>query len=221
MTMEVKICGILDRRVARIAVEAGAGALGFVFADSPRRIEPEVAAGIAADIDPQVARVAVFRNPTAEEVLRVLDVFSADIVQAEPGPGLAAVMARGGRVLPVLHDGESASKLEDRLAGAPTPVLLEAAGIGGRGIRPDWDRAAELARRLPLVLAGGLTPGNVRDAIRHVGPLAVDVSSGVESSRGVKDPERIRAFLLAARAGRATGERTASRSGPIFERASR
>lgn len=219
--MEVKICGIRDGRVARISAEAGAAALGFVFADSPRRIEPELAARIAEGLDPEVARVAVFRHPSADEVVRILEVFPADIVQAEPGPGLAAARSRGVGVLPVLHDGDYALELENRLAEESTPVLLEAAGIGGRGMRPDWDRAAGLASRLPLVLAGGLTPGNVRDAIRHVSPAAVDVSSGVESSPGVKDPERIRAFVLAARADRAAGERTAGRPGHIFERASR
>jgi phosphoribosylanthranilate isomerase len=151
-------------------------------------------------------------------VVSTLEAFRADFVQAEPGPGLDAAHSRGVRVLPVLHDGEDTPEMTDSTAGEPSAVLLEAAGIGGRGIRPDWNRAARVARRLPLVLAGGLTPENVGDAIRRVGPAAVDVSSGVESSPGVKDPERIRAFLAAAHSHRTAGPAVAAEIRTVFER---
>ena len=219
--MEVKICGIRDGLTAHVAAEAGAEALGFVFAESPRRIDPVEAARIAAELDPAVTRVAVFRHPSAREVDSLLEVFPADIVQTEPGPGMDAALARGVRVLPVLHDGEDSLEITDSMAGEPRSVLLEAAGVGGRGIRPDWDRAAKVARRLRLVLAGGLTPDNVRDAIRHVAPAAVDVSSGVESSPGVKDPERIRAFLLAAHSRQTAGPIVGTGIRTVFERAPR
>jgi phosphoribosylanthranilate isomerase len=217
--LEVKICGIRDGVTARTAAESGARALGFVFAASPRRIEPEEAARIAADLGPGVALVAVFRHPSAMEVERVLDLFPADIVQAESGSGLEAARERGVGILPVLHDGAGGGEPSDRPGGKPTPVLLEASGVGGRGIRPDWDRAAALARRRPLVLAGGLTPENVREAIRHVDPAAVDVSSGVESFRGVKDLARVRAFVAAAQAERPAGTRAGEKIRPVFERA--
>ncbi|MFQ5529708.1 MAG: N-(5'-phosphoribosyl)anthranilate isomerase, partial [Gemmatimonadota bacterium] len=99
---------------------------------------------------------------------------------------------------PVLHDGED---LEQALEKVPDgmPVLLEAAGRGGRGIRPDWERAFRLARLRPLVLAGGLSPDNVGGAIRTVRPWGVDVSSGVESSPGVKSAELIGEFVRAVR----------------------
>lgn len=217
--MEVKICGIRDVHTACTAADAGARALGFVFAISPRRVAPEMAARIVAGLDADIARVAVFRHPTAREVESVLERFPADIVQAEPGPGLEAARSRGVCVLPVLHDDEGTPWPPDLPAAGAMPVLIEAAGIGGRGVAPDWDRAAAVARHLPLVLAGGLTPENVRGAIRHVGPAAVDVSSGVESSRGVKDPDKIRAFVAAAHAARMETRPVGHRPRPIFERA--
>jgi phosphoribosylanthranilate isomerase len=201
--VEVKICGVRDEVTCEVAVSAGASAIGFVFAASPRRLDPERAARIAESIPDSVARVAVFRHPSPAEVHRVLDRFPADIVQTEEGAGAAAARERGVRLLPVLHDGPGIA--EDLTGLRPGPVLLEAAGRGGRGVRPDWTRAARIATRFPLVLAGGLTPDNVGDAIRRVRPVAVDVSSGVESSIGNKDPELIRDFL-AATMGPAVGE---------------
>lgn len=194
--MEVKICGVRDDVTARVAIEAGATAIGFVFADSPRRIEPAEAARIAASFPPAVAGVAVFRNAVAAEVLRVLEEFPADVVQVEDGSGAKTAVSRGVRLLEVLHDGPDL--LEFSSAGRYGPVLLEAAGRGGRGIRPDWSRASRMARRRALVLAGGLTPANVTAAIRCVRPAAVDVSSGVESRPGIKDAGMIRAFITAA-----------------------
>ncbi len=208
--MQVKICGITEPESVRSAIDAGASALGFVFADSPRRVAPEHAAALAADLPASVATVAVFRHPTERELRDTLRVFDADLVQAEPGPAISSGLAgSGARLLPVLHDGPD---LFERLEEWPlpgvldgAPVLLEGPGRGGRGVRPDWARAARLAARSRLVLAGGLTPENVARAIRAVRPAAVDVSSGVETRPGRKDPELIRRFVAAALAADARG----------------
>jgi len=193
----IKICGVRDSAAARAAAEAGVDALGFVFAESPRRVTPDEARRIAGDLPPEIECVAVFRSADVDEVRRVLDVFPADRVQTEPTPALLAGPF-ADRLLPVLHDDGT---LGDQAAALAThgPVLLEAAGRGGRGIRPDWNRAAALAARRPLVLAGGLDAGNVRAALRRVRPVGVDVSSGVEHSPGRKSAARIAAFVAAVR----------------------
>lgn len=194
--MRIKICGVRDLATAQACARAGVDAVGFVFAASPRRVAPAEARRIAADLPVEIERVAVFRLAPLDDVRRVLDVFPADRVQVEPEGALLAAL--GPRLLPVLHDDGS---LEARSAGLDSdrPVVLEAAGRGGRGVRPDWTRAAALARRRPVLLAGGLDPENVAAAIRVVGPWGVDVSSGVESARGLKSVARIEAFVAAAR----------------------
>ena len=202
----VKICGLNSARAVVAVAEAGTDAAGFVFSDSPRRVTPERAAELARLLPPHVDRVAVFRFPTTGEIRGVLAVFPADLVQCEPtAEAIRAVEETGARLLPVLHDGPDLDEQADlaaELARGPGPVaILEAAGQGGSGVRPSWERAASLARRIPLVLAGGLTPESVVDAIGAVLPFGVDVSSGVEVSRGRKDPVRIAAFVEAARTG--------------------
>lgn len=194
--MKIKICGVRDLAAASACARAGVDAVGFVFAAAPRRIAPSEARRIAADLPDEIERVAVFRLAPVDEVRRVLEAFPADRVQVEPEDALLS--AFGQRLLPVLHDDGS---LEARAAvlDADRPVVLEAAGRGGRGVRPDWAHAADLARRRPVILAGGLDPDNVAAAIRVVRPWGVDVSSGVESSPGVKSVARIEAFVAAAR----------------------
>ena len=202
----VKICGLTRPESVLAVREAGADAAGFVFAESPRRVTPTRAAELAALLPPGVARVAVFLRPSAREVADVLAEFPADLVQCEPSAEVADVVrSAGARLLPVLHDGPDLERQAALLeaGGAAPAAILEGPGKGGRGVRPDWSRAASLARHMPLVLAGGLAPDNVADAIRTVRPYGVDVSSGVEEVRGRKDPVRIAAFVQAAKT---TGE---------------
>ena len=197
--MQVKICGVRTQEAAQAAAQSGASAVGFVFADSPRRVTPEEAIRLVAHLSPSIARVAVFRHPTEQEITDVLELFPADFIQVEPGPVTQAAAGSGVRLLPVLHDGPGLMEQLSSLGpGHRSGVLLEAAGPGGRGVRPDWSRAERLAERVPLVLAGGLSPANVTQAIRHVRPAAVDVSSGVESRPGHKDPRLIRDFVRLA-----------------------
>lgn len=198
MRLLVKLCGVTDRDGIEAARLARVDAVGFVFADSPRRLEPAAARELARALPRRVVRVAVFHHPTPDEVRAVLAVFPADVVQCEPSPALAA----GGFPLPVFHDGDDvqaaiAAYRADH--GHRAPVLLEGAGRGGRGVRADRARAATIARGGRTALAGGLDPGNVARAVARVRPWAVDVSSGVEFSPGRKDPDAVVRFVREAR----------------------
>ncbi len=193
--IRIKICGLTSKEAIDAAIEAGADALGFVFADSPRSITPKHAAELAQLIPPFVARVAVFFHAENGEIQRVLETFPADLVQTEPITDLNTTVP----LLPVFHDSEDVLQDVHRSSQPCSTVLIEAAGRGGRGSKPSWTRAARIARERRVVLAGGLTPANVADAIEQVHPFAVDVSSGVESSRGVKDASLIHAFAQAVR----------------------
>ena len=193
--IRIKICGIASEEAVVVAVDAGADALGFVFADSPRAVDPKRAAELARAMPPFVSKVAVFFNAGSEEIRRVLEVFPADLVQTEPIDGLERTVP----LLPVFHDAEDVVDRVGRLSACFATVLFEASGRGGRGAVPSWARAARIARDRRLVLAGGLTPENVGGAIERVRPFAVDVSSGVECSRGIKDATLIHAFTRAVR----------------------
>jgi phosphoribosylanthranilate isomerase len=195
--MKIKICGVTDGRSATAAAGAGVDCIGFVFAESPRQLQAAEASRIAADLPEGIKRVAVLRLASLDDVLRVLSQFPADLVQTEPAGEILETLAR--RCLPVVHDGPDV-EAESRALPQHLPVLLEAEGRGGRGVRPDWERAGHLAKERQVMLDGGLHPGNVSEAIRTVRPWGVDVSSGVESSPGVKSIELITAFVDAVRA---------------------
>lgn len=187
--MFVKICGLTTLEAAETAVEAGADALGFVFASSPRRIDPARAVAISGELPPVVLRVAVFRRPSPREIDEVLEVFTPDLVQADHDTlfGFEAT-----ETLPVFR--------ED--AGGPPEGgrFLYEGSLSGAGRPVDFARAAGVARTGQMVLAGGLRPDNVGSAISRVRPYGVDVSSGVERAPGIKDPALIRSFVAAARA---------------------
>jgi phosphoribosylanthranilate isomerase len=191
----VKICGLSTPRAVSAAVNAGADAIGFVFAESPRRVTPKRARDLCAAVSPVIIRVAVMRHPTAAEWQAVADEFEPDWLQTDSEDFLRLdVPERFGR-LPVYRD---TPVLDDTVVALDGPVLFEAAS-SGEGARANWQRAAALAPGRQLILAGGLTPDNVGEAIAAVRPWGVDVSSGVESKRGVKDVGRIAAFMQAVR----------------------
>ena len=196
----VKICGLRSRESVEAATQAGADALGFVFhAASPRDLAPAAARELARAVPAGIERVAVFLHPAQSLVDEVIEVLAPDWVQTDAGDLFALRLPPGQRVLPVLRSGALPPAVTAaRADGLPRRCLLESARSGA-GERADWFEAARLARQTELVLAGGLDPGNVAAAVRAVRPFGVDVSSGVESSRGVKDPARIRDFVRAAR----------------------
>jgi len=192
MRVFVKICGLSTPGAVSAAVTAGADAIGFVFAESPRRVTPKRARELCQDLSPVVIRVAVMRHPSAKEWRAVAEQFEPDWLQTDAGDFAGIDVAESFGRLPVYRDSPLPGTVGDG------PVLFEAA-VSGQGALADWQMAARLARGRQLVLAGGLTPDNVGEAIATVRPWGVDVSSGVESKRGVKDPGRIAAFFQAVR----------------------
>jgi phosphoribosylanthranilate isomerase len=203
----VKVCGVTSIEDALLACELGAAAIGFVFwPGSPRFIDPDRAASIVAKLPPLVSTVGVFVDQPLEEVQRTADVAKLSAVQLHGDEPLA--YAR--RVLqPVIKSVPVADDFVPESIDAYPPevtVLLDAhdpARHGGTGRTIDWSAAAAAALRRPVFLSGGLNPGNVAEAIARVNPYCVDLSSGVESSPGVKDPAKLRALFDAIRAATA------------------
>ena len=193
--MFVKICGINSPAAAAAAVEAGADALGCVFAESPREVTPERAAELCASVPRSIVRVAVMRHPAPALWRRVLEVFEPDWLQTDAADFAALALGERCAALPVYRNGVV------RPHDLPARLLFEGAASGS-GQTADWDEARGLARRCELILAGGLTPDNVADAIRTVRPWGVDVSSGVERRRGEKDPVKIKEFVARVRAAK-------------------
>ena len=197
----LKVCGITRLVDALHAAQQGATALGFVFwAASPRAISPADAKSIIAALPPKVTPVGVFVNESPETLREVLSVTGVKAVQLHGDERLADVEFLE---CPMLRS----TTLDDvaetaRAWPAETTLLLDAADRarrGGTGVAIDWDKAAVAARYHKVVLAGGLTPLNVEEAIRTVRPVGVDVSSGVEASPGIKDFAKVSAFLANAR----------------------
>ena len=196
--MLVKVCGITRLEDAAAAVDAGAGAIGFVFwPDSPRFVDPYRARAIAATLPPFVTAVGLFVNQTLSHVNAVAALVRLGAVQlhGDETPAFAAgVAAPVIRALPV---GAAAAWPDG------TTLLLDAhdpVKRGGTGRTIDWTAAADLAARRRVLLAGGLTPDNVADAIARVRPFGIDVSSGVERAPGIKDHQRLRALFEAVHA---------------------
>jgi phosphoribosylanthranilate isomerase len=204
--VRVKICGITDAADAHAAVAAGADALGFVFyAKSPRSISVERAAEIIRSLPPFVARVGLFVNETAETIQAVVRNAGLDTVQlhGEETPEFAELLRSRVKVIKAfrVRDAASLASLSGYIKAADA-YLLDAfvPGIqGGTGSVFDWQLAIEASRfGKPIILAGGLTVGNVTGAVAQVRPYAVDVSSGVEISPGRKDPAAVTEFIGAA-----------------------
>jgi phosphoribosylanthranilate isomerase len=194
----IKICGLKSREAIEAAATAGADAVGFVFhADSPRNLSVEAARELQHAVPAGVERVAVFLHPAQWLVDAIIEAIRPDRIQADAGDLVRLRLPLGQAVLPVVRG----------VATPPDPLpprLLFEGMLSGAGETTDWTRAALVARRAELVLAGGLDAGNVARAVRVVRPFGVDVSSGVESVRGVKDLNRIREFIGAARAAERT-----------------
>lgn len=193
--VRVKICGVCDIETALGAVEAGADALGFVFAPGRRMITPEKAREIIEKLPPLVSRVGVFVDRPAAEVAQIASLAGLDTIQLHGGEPPEYCAGLGYRVIKSFSVG-SAGDLERardyRVSGylldTPVPGLA-----GGSGITFDWSLAAGFSAG-PLILAGGLNRENVQKAIELVRPYAVDVSSGVETG-GRKDIDKIREFI--------------------------
>ncbi|MDX9910452.1 MAG: phosphoribosylanthranilate isomerase [Phycisphaerales bacterium] len=201
----VKICGIRSAEHALAAVDAGADAVGFVFVeDSPRAIEPEDAAEILVALPAFVSSVALFRDPDPDVFAEIESVCPTTHTQLHGDESEALVGACGPAIKAIRFDGATiAQELVRWAACADVDAMLVDGSAGGAGTTLDWHalrRAVDEAKpEKPVILAGGLTPENVGEAIAIVRPYAVDVSSGVERSRGEKDVGLIAAFCRAVR----------------------
>ncbi|MDZ4819211.1 MAG: phosphoribosylanthranilate isomerase [Planctomycetota bacterium] len=211
--MQIKICGVCRPEDVATVAAAGADAIGLNFyAKSPRYLLPSRAAEVIAEIPPEMVKVGVFVNATADEVIETFTNYELDAVQLH-GDETPRLIAKLG-VIPVvralrLGPGGLAAiekyidecrQLDVELAGLLIDSF-EAGQFGGTGRVANWDllKQWEVADDVPLILAGGLTAENVAEAIATVQPVAVDTASGVEISPGIKDPARVKAFIDAAR----------------------
>ena len=198
--VKVKICGITSLEDALTAVEAGADALGFVFHPlSPRHIFPEQAAEIIRNLPPFVQTVGLFVNEELSNINKTADQCGLDVIQlhGEESPHYCESVRR--RVIKAFRV-KDITTLDSLMQYQVSGYLLDAwspTAHGGTGQTFNWEIAAEAAKRgHRIVLAGGLTPDNVAEAIKRVKPYAVDVSSGVECSPGRKSADKIRKFIL-------------------------
>ncbi|HVB98830.1 MAG TPA: phosphoribosylanthranilate isomerase [Candidatus Dormibacteraeota bacterium] len=211
-TPRVKICGITRWADARLAVEAGADALGFNFyRPSPRYIEPRAAARIARRLHRKVTKVGVFVNESPEVVRRTVDAVGLDAVQLHGAerPSRVGEMAAYRPVIKVFR--VRPGFLLSRLARYPAATAFLLDGYvpgrpGGTGRHFDWELGRRAARYGRVILAGGLRPDNVAEAIARARPFAVDVCSGVESQPGKKDPAKLREFMRQVKRSRRSGK---------------
>lgn len=201
--MRVKICGITRLEDALAAIGAGADALGFVFyAPSPRAVSPAQAAAIVAQLPPFVTTVGLFVDAAESELRATLAQVPLDLLQFH-GDESDADCARYGHPWIKALRVQPGQDLTAAIAAHPGArgILLDAwhpEQPGGTGLQFDWSLVPAASRR-PLILAGGLTPDNVAQAIRQTRPYAVDVSGGVELAKGVKDAGKIQAFMAGVR----------------------
>jgi len=204
MPVKVKICGITNLNDAIAAAEAGADAVGFVFYDrSPRSISIEAAAGSIRALPPFLIKVGVFVDATEEFVHRAIAECGLNLLQFH-GNEPPAYCIRFGRMSMKafrIRDAQSLLAIPPYKTDAWLLDTYSPESLGGTVERFDWALAVE-AQNLgrPIFLAGGLNPQNIAEAVRRVHPYAVDVSSGVEAIPGKKDHEKLKAFILAAKA---------------------
>ncbi len=201
---KIKICGIKTLNDALAAIDAGADYLGFNFyPKSPRFVEKQTCAEITAVVKskhPQIKLVGVFVNSSVEDVKDILAVCSLDLAQLHGDETSEMLKAFDGKAFKAFRGIPENTNV---FARDESPAFLLDASVkgvyGGSGVTADWDGAAELAKNYPLLLAGGLTPDNVAQAVSRVKPWGVDVASGVESAPGQKDARKMVEFVKEVR----------------------
>ena len=192
----IKICGLSNQESVDVAVQSGADLIGFVFAKtSPRCISPEQASQLSQSIPGQVKTIAVMLHPSATEVQEVLDRFQPDYLQTDAKDFAYLNLPEGCHPLKVYRDLPQFNPNEIDL----DELSLFEGKNSGVGELVNTDRAADVARHAPIILAGGLNPSNVSSVLQAVQPQGVDVSSGVESKPGIKEVHKIRDFINSVR----------------------
>lgn len=200
--VRVKICGITHLKDAKAAADFGADAIGFVFAESPRRISIQKAEAIGKAVGPWISLVGVFVNESAERILRIAGECRLSVIQlhGDESPGFIRKLP-GLRIIKTLHvDGRIDCGLISKYRA--DAILLDTKSgrsYGGTGKPFDWKILKSKKFTNPLIISGGLTPGNVREAIKIFSPYGVDVSSGVEISPGRKDLNKMKEFIQNAK----------------------
>jgi len=205
--LRIKICGITRLADAVAAAEYGADALGFVFyRKSPRFIEPEYVAEIIGKLPPFVTPVALFVNEDAKKVSEIISITGINVIQFHGDETSEYISGFDQRVIKAVRIEEN--KPFNSLNSLPelnvNAVLFDAyskEAYGGTGITFNWGLIKDFSRSSRIILAGGLSPDNVKEAVETVQPYGVDVSSGVESSPGVKDHSKIKQFIVNAGKG--------------------
>ena len=195
--VQVKICGICDAAGAAAAIEAGADLIGFHFCSSQRRVTPEEAKAIIDGLTPRPTIVGVFIDQDADEVRQIAEFAGLDLLQLHGSESLGFNAGRPVMKVLKVRDGQVPDA-----EGWPDPVMLDSWSAdqrGGTGQVWDWELARPLLAARKVFIAGGLEPGNVGKVVSGFKPYGVDVSSGVESSVRVKDPDKVRAFVHAVR----------------------
>jgi phosphoribosylanthranilate isomerase len=202
MTVRIKICGIMNKEDALAAAHFGADALGFVFAPSPRKVSAESAREIIKTLPPFVKTVGVFVDEDPERVSSIAATCGLDILQFHGSESVDYCNSFNRRVIKAVRM-QSRDELKNlsNYVDVVDGLLLDTYvpnKLGGTGITFDWELAVEARRYGRIILAGGLNPENVAAAIRMVKPYAVDASSGLERSPGVKDHEKMAQFIQEA-----------------------
>ncbi len=198
----IKACGITRIEDAVAAVESGFDAVGMVFAHSPRRVDPRAARKICSCLPPSILRVGVFLGQTRGEIKGLMEYCGLDLAQLHEAGNTALPETLGSRAVVALRPRFAEDLEELERYHSVFAVLIDAWHpelAGGTGTACDWDLAARAARSTRIILAGGLNPDNVVEAVARVRPFGVDVSSGVEAAPGIKDHALLRRFARAAR----------------------
>ena len=193
--MWVKICGITNEDDALLATALGADALGFVFAPSRRQVDSDTVRDIVKRVPSEIITVGVFRNERPERVVEIVNRIGLHGAQLHGNEPLSEVRWIRQRVQFVIQAFAAGDPGVHAAANGPADILLLDAKEPGSGTVFDWRLAESMPRGVRLLLAGGLNPDNVRNAIERVRPWGVDVSSGVEAAPGRKDPRKLRLFL--------------------------
>lgn len=205
--IKAKVCGMTNLKDALVAVEEGADAVGFIFyKKSPRSVTMKLVREIVLELPPFVDTVGVFVDEAADQINKIADYCNLDMIQlhGDESPAFCKRMRR--RVIKAFRvkDMQSVKTLSNfQVSGFLLDTFSESLH-GGTGKVFDWNLALPAKKFGPVIMAGGLTPNNVQQAIRQVRPYGVDVCSGVESEPGIKDHKKVRAFLKNAKAGRKT-----------------
>ena len=205
--LRVKICGITNLKDARCAVSAGADAIGFVFATSPRKVDAGTARSIVRAVPPKTATVGVFVDESPERMLRIGEYCGLDILQLhgdESELTIRRLQKHGFQVLKALRAGDRDDRMRAGDTGADALLFDTAASgrFGGSGQSFDWKLLRGLKISLPWFVSGGLNAGNIKRLLSVVQPYGVDVSSGVESAPGKKSAKLVKEFIKNARSAR-------------------